>query len=59
MRTFHKRTQSEITPDACEGLTQNERERANCALSKVTRWNIDVLLIQIRLAIHHSDGFKS
>lgn len=47
MRTFHKTTQSEITPDACEGLTQNERERANYALSKVTRWNIDVLLIQI------------
>lgn len=59
MRTFLKRTQSEITPDACEGLTQNETERANCALSKVTRWNIDELRIQIWLAIHHSTAFQS
>lgn len=47
MSTFHKSAQSEITADACEGLTENERERAKSALSKVTRWNIDVLRIQI------------
>lgn len=57
MSTFHKSAQSEITPDACEGLTENERERANCALSKVTRWNSDALRIQIWLAIRPFDDF--
>lgn len=37
----------EISPDASEGLTENERERANGALSKVTGWNIDVLLVEM------------
>ncbi len=46
-----------IIPDAREGLTENERERANGALSKVTRWNIDVLLIQMWLAVHRIDDF--
>lgn len=32
---------------ASKGLTENERERAYRALSKVTKRNIDELLIQI------------